>query len=42
MVMQGFIVGPVGMKIGTIWYQEILHVALIEQEMLLSFDNLCH
>ena len=42
MVMSGFIVGPVRMKIGTRWYHEILHVAPIEQYMLLGFDILCH
>ena len=40
MVMQGFIVGPVQMKIGSRWYQEILYVAPIEQDMLLGFDIL--
>ena len=34
MIMSGFIVGPVHMRIGTRWYHEILHVAPIEQDML--------
>ena len=42
MVMKGFIVGPVHLKIGSKWYHEILHVAPIEQDMLLGFDILCH
>ena len=42
MVMKGFIVGPVHLKIGSKWYHEILHVVPIEQDMLLGFDILCH
>ena len=42
MVMTGFIVGPVHMKVGTRWYHEILHVAPIEQDMFLGFAILCH
>ena len=42
MVMKGFIVGLVHLKIGSKWYHEILHVAPIEQDMLLGFDILCH
>ena len=42
MVIQGFIVGPTKLKIGSRWYQVFLHVAPIDQDMLLGFDILCH
>ena len=38
--MQGFITGPMRLKIGHQWYQEQVYVAPIEQEMLLGFDIL--
>ena len=34
--------GPVRMKTAARWYHEILHIAPIEQDMLLGFDILCH
>lgn len=40
MSMQGFIVGPVRLKIGNRWYEENVYVAPIEQDMLLGFDIL--
>jgi predicted aspartyl protease len=40
MLMQGFVAGPVKLKIGNRWYQEEVYVAPIEQEMLLGFDLL--
>lgn len=40
MAMQGLVVGPVKLKIGDSWYEENVHVAPIDQEMLLGFDLL--
>ena len=40
--MQGFIAGPVKIKIGDQWYTEEIHVAPIQQDMLLGFDILVH
>ena len=40
--MQGFIAGPVKIKIGEQWYTKEIHVAPIQQDMLLGFDILVH
>ncbi|KAH3893570.1 hypothetical protein DPMN_017718 [Dreissena polymorpha] len=40
MSMQGFIVGPIKLKIGNCWYKEQLYVAPIDTDMLLGFDIL--
>ncbi len=42
MSMQGFIAGPVRLKIGSRWYEEQVYVAPIDQDMLLGFDILFH
>ena len=42
MAMQGFIAGPVNLKIGHRWYQEKVYIAPIEQDMLIGFDILVH
>ena len=39
---QGFIAGPVKVKIGNQWYTEEMHVARNQQDMLLGFDILVH
>ncbi|XP_052262947.1 uncharacterized protein LOC127866466 isoform X4 [Dreissena polymorpha] len=38
--MQGFVVGPVKLKIGNNWYQQHLYVAPTDVDMLLGFDIL--
>ena len=38
--MDGFKIGPVSFRVGSSIYQEVLHVAPIEDEMLLGFDFL--
>ncbi|XP_052269593.1 uncharacterized protein LOC127871024 isoform X3 [Dreissena polymorpha] len=38
--MQGFVVGPVKLKIGNYWYQQHLYVAPTDVDMLLGFDIL--
>ncbi|KAH3837350.1 hypothetical protein DPMN_110736 [Dreissena polymorpha] len=38
--MQGFVVGPVELKIGNCWYQEHMYVAPTDVDMLLGFDIL--
>ncbi len=38
--MQGLLVWPVKLKIGSQWYEEQLYVADIKQDMLLGFDIL--
>jgi predicted aspartyl protease len=40
MAMEGFVAGPIKIKIGDKWYKENVYVAPIEQEMLLGFDIL--
>ena len=40
--MQGFVAGPVRLKISNQWYTEEIHVAPIQQDMLLGFDILVH
>ena len=42
MDMQGFVAGPVNLKIGDKWYQENVYIAPIEQDMLIGFDILVH
>ena len=42
MEMQGFVAGPVNLKIGDKWYQENVYIAPIEQDMLIGFDILVH
>ena len=38
--MQGFVAGPVRLKIGNQWYTEEIHVAPLQQDMNLGFDIL--
>ena len=40
LAIDGFVVGPVKLKIGTQWYSENVCIAPIEKEMLLGFDIL--
>ena len=42
LAIDGFVVGPVRLKIGTRWYSENVCIAPIEKEMLLGFDILFH
>jgi len=38
--MNGAVVGPVNLKMGSKFYTEFIHVAAIVQDMLLGFDIL--
>ena len=39
MDMQGFVAGPVNLKIDDKWYQENVYIAPIEQDMLIFDSN---